>query len=71
MYAITGVTGKVGGALARTLLDAGQPVRAVVRDPMRGQSWAERGCDMAVANMDDAAALAAAFAGRPCSHGAC
>ena len=63
MYAITGITGKVGGALARTLLDAGQPVRAVVRDAMRGQSWAECGCDVAVANMDDAAALAAAFAG--------
>jgi len=63
MYAITGITGKVGGALARTLLDAGQPVRAVVRDAMRGRSWAERGCDVAVANMDDAAALAAAFAG--------
>jgi nucleoside-diphosphate-sugar epimerase len=32
MYAITGITGKVGGELARTLLAAGQPVRAVVRD---------------------------------------
>jgi len=31
MYAITG-TGKVGGALARTLLAADQSVRAVVRD---------------------------------------
>jgi uncharacterized protein YbjT (DUF2867 family) len=32
MYAITGITGKVGGALARELLATGQPVRAVVRD---------------------------------------
>jgi uncharacterized protein YbjT (DUF2867 family) len=32
MYAITGVTGKVGGAVARTLLSAGQRVRAIVRD---------------------------------------
>ena len=31
MYAITGITGKVGGTLARTLLADGRPVRAVVR----------------------------------------
>ena len=29
MYSITGITGKVGGELARTLLAAGEPVRAV------------------------------------------
>jgi NAD(P)H dehydrogenase (quinone) len=63
MYAITGITGKVGGALARALLAAGQPVRAVVRDPSRAQSWADRGCEIAVADMDDAAALTAAFKG--------
>jgi NAD(P)H dehydrogenase (quinone) len=32
MYAITGITGKVGGTVARTLLAGGKPVRAVVRD---------------------------------------
>jgi uncharacterized protein YbjT (DUF2867 family) len=63
MYAITGITGKVGGALAQTLLSANQPVRAVVRDPGRAQAWAERGCEVAAANMDDAASLAAAFEG--------
>jgi nucleoside-diphosphate-sugar epimerase len=35
MYAITGITGKVGGALAATLLATGLPVRAVVRDAIR------------------------------------
>jgi NAD(P)H dehydrogenase (quinone) len=63
MYAITGITGKVGGALAQALLSANQPVRAVVRDPGRAQAWAERGCEVAAANMDDAASLAAAFEG--------
>ncbi|WP_144156081.1 NmrA family NAD(P)-binding protein [Paraburkholderia sp. BCC1885] len=63
MYAITGITGKVGGALAHALLAAGQPVRAVVRDASRAQAWAERGCELAIANMDDAAALTAAFKG--------
>jgi NAD(P)H dehydrogenase (quinone) len=29
MYAVTGITGKVGGIIARTLLAAGLPVRAV------------------------------------------
>ena len=28
MYAITGITGQVGGVVARALLDAGQTVRA-------------------------------------------
>ncbi|MGA7781636.1 MAG: NmrA family NAD(P)-binding protein [Paraburkholderia sp.] len=63
MYAITGITGKVGGAVARALLAAGQPVRAVVRDAARARSWAERGCEVVTANMDDATALAAAFEG--------
>ncbi|CAD6559215.1 hypothetical protein LMG27952_06824 [Paraburkholderia hiiakae] len=63
MYAITGITGKVGGAVARTLLAAGQPVRAVVRDAARARSWAERGCEVVTAGMDDAASLAAAFEG--------
>ena len=41
MYAMTGITGKVGRALARTLLAASQPVRSVVRYTTRGQPWAE------------------------------
>jgi uncharacterized protein YbjT (DUF2867 family) len=34
MFAITGITGKVGGATARALLEAGCKVRAVVRDKL-------------------------------------
>lgn len=63
MYAITGITGKVGGALAEALLAAGQPVRAIVRDAKKGQDWAARGCEVAIAAMEDAAALANAFKG--------
>lgn len=63
MYAITGITGKVGGALARELLAVGQPVRAVVRDVTRAASWAQRGCEIATASMEDASSLAAAFDG--------
>lgn len=63
MYAITGITGKVGGAVARHLLAAGLPVRAVVRDAAKAGAWAERGCELATANMEDTASLTAAFEG--------
>jgi uncharacterized protein YbjT (DUF2867 family) len=62
MFAITGATGQVGGALAEQLLAAGQPVRAIVRDARRGDPWRERGCDVAVVpDASDAAALASAI----------
>ena len=63
MYAITGITGQVGGALARTLLAAHQPVRAVVRDAGKAREWAALGCEIAYASLNDASALAAAFEG--------
>jgi NAD(P)H dehydrogenase (quinone) len=63
MFAITGITGNIGGEVARNLLATQQPVRAVVRDAQRAQSWAERGCEVAVADIGDAAALATAFKG--------
>jgi uncharacterized protein YbjT (DUF2867 family) len=63
MYAITGITGQVGGEVARTLLASGQPVRAVVRDPARAASWAAQGCELVTARMDDEASLRAAFSG--------
>lgn len=63
MYVITGITGKVGGAVAAALLAAGLPVRAVVRDATKGQAWAARGCEVVLADMNDAAALALAFKG--------
>lgn len=63
MYAITGITGKVGGAVARNLLAAGQQVRAVVRDAAKGRVWADQGCEVAIAEMEDAQALTHAFTG--------
>jgi uncharacterized protein YbjT (DUF2867 family) len=63
MYVITGITGKIGGELARNLLAAGQPVRAVVRDPKKGEAWAALGCQIALAEMEDTSALTKAFIG--------
>jgi NAD(P)H dehydrogenase (quinone) len=63
MFAITGISGNVGGEVARQLLAAKQPVRAVVRDLRKGDAWAERGCEVAQADINDSAALASAFQG--------
>ncbi len=61
MFAVTGVTGNVGGQVARTLLAAGQAVRAVVRDAAKGEVWKGKGCEVAVADIGDRQALASAF----------
>ncbi|WP_440070274.1 NmrA family NAD(P)-binding protein [Streptosporangium sp. OZ121] len=63
MYAITGVTGHVGGAAARDLLAKGEPVRAVVRDAARSADWIGAGAEVSVADFGDRAALAEAFRG--------
>jgi len=63
MYAIMGITGQIGSVIGRSLLAAKQPVRAVVRDAVKGQIWADRGCEIALANIEDAASLTNAFRG--------
>jgi NAD(P)H dehydrogenase (quinone) len=63
VYAITGITGKVGGIVARTLLAAELPVRAVVRDADKGWPWVEKGCEVAIASIADADGLTKAFSG--------
>src|SRR5258706_14560831 len=63
MYAITGISGQVGGEVARTLLSDGQAVRAVVRNAHKGQAWKDLGCDLAIADMSDLGALTKALRG--------
>ncbi|OJW28304.1 MAG: NmrA family transcriptional regulator [Rhodospirillales bacterium 69-11] len=64
MFVITGITGRVGAIAAATLLQAGQPVRAVVRSEEKGAAWRACGCEIAIVpEADDRAALARAFAG--------
>jgi uncharacterized protein YbjT (DUF2867 family) len=63
MYAITGITGQVGGAVAGTLLAEGATVRAVARDAVKAASWVARECELAIAEMSDFASLTRAFAG--------
>jgi NAD(P)H dehydrogenase (quinone) len=61
MFVITGITGKVGGDVARNLLSKGQKVKAVVRDRAKGDRWAALGCEVSLASIDDASALTEAF----------
>jgi uncharacterized protein YbjT (DUF2867 family) len=63
MYAVTGITGKVGGALARALLAKGQRVLAVLRNPSKADAWAAHGCEIALAGMEEKDELTAAFEG--------
>lgn len=63
MYAITGITGKVGGTAATTLLDAGCQVRAVLRDPAKASAWKARDAQIAFANFQSVPALTRAFSG--------
>ncbi len=63
MYVVTGVTGRTGAIAAQALIDAGVPVRVVVRDRAKAARWAEQGAEVAVADLADSAALTQAFTG--------
>ena len=63
MYAITGISGRVGGAIAENLLAQGEQIRAIVRNAEKAAGWRDRGAEIAVADVDDPNALASAFAG--------
>jgi NAD(P)H dehydrogenase (quinone) len=63
IFAVTGITGQVGGVVARTLLASGKSVRAVVRSPDKGSAWANLACEVAAADMADPDALSVAFSG--------
>jgi uncharacterized protein YbjT (DUF2867 family) len=60
-YVIFGVTGRTGAAAADALLRSGHPVRVVVRDPVKGRAWAERGAEVVVADLTDLASITKAL----------
>jgi uncharacterized protein YbjT (DUF2867 family) len=63
MYAIAGVSGHVGSVAAETLLAQGKPVRVIVRDAAKGAPWKAKGAEVAVADLNDEAALTRALEG--------
>jgi uncharacterized protein YbjT (DUF2867 family) len=63
MILLTGITGNIGGATARALLDKGVKFRALVRDPGKAAAWAEKGVELVPGDIEDAAAVKRALAG--------
>jgi uncharacterized protein YbjT (DUF2867 family) len=63
MYAVMGITGQVGGAVAEALLARGERVRGIARNPEKAAAWKARGVELASADYEHAAALEAAFRG--------
>lgn len=63
MYVIAGVSGNTGSVAANTLLADKQPVRVIVRDAAKGEPWKAKGAEVAVAALEDRAALARALTG--------
>ena len=64
-YAVIGATGQQGGAVVDALINAGEPVRALVRDLGSGksQALADRGIPLVHADLDDPDSLTSAFLG--------
>ena len=71
MFAIIGATGNAGRATIGALRKRGLPVRAVVRDRSTAQDLAALGCEIAVADLSDASALAAAIEGAEAVQAIC
>jgi uncharacterized protein YbjT (DUF2867 family) len=63
MLVVAGATGRTGGAAAESLLAAASPLRVIVREPAKAESWRMRGAEVAIAALDDREALARALAG--------
>lgn len=61
MYSIIGVTGHVGGVAANLLMEKKQPVRAVLRNLAKRGEWENKGAEVAIAELHDAASLETAF----------
>ena len=56
-YFVTGATGQQGGAVARRLLDKGQQIRVLTRNPDKAAALKERGAEVAVGDLADSISL--------------
>ena len=63
MYAVAGVTGNTGAYVAQALLEKNADLRVIVRDAAKGESWKEKGADIALADLSDREALTKALTG--------
>jgi uncharacterized protein YbjT (DUF2867 family) len=62
MFVIAGATGNTGSVVAGTLLAQGQSITVLVREARKGEGWREKGAQVAIASLEDPAAVAAALA---------
>ncbi|KUY89094.1 MULTISPECIES: NAD(P)H-binding protein [unclassified Burkholderia] len=63
MFVIFGASGNIGSSTVTTLRHAGHPVRAVLRDARHRERFAQLGCEVAIADLTDAGAIATAIDG--------
>ncbi|MCC7252489.1 NmrA family NAD(P)-binding protein [Hyphomicrobium sp.] len=63
MQVVFGANGRAGGEIARALLERGEAVRVVLRQPEHRERWIARGADVAMVDIVDADAVAAALKG--------
>ncbi len=63
MILLTGITGNIGGATARALLEKGVHFRALVRDLAKAAPWAAQGVELVQGDLEDAAAVKRALDG--------
>jgi uncharacterized protein YbjT (DUF2867 family) len=63
MFVVLGASGHTGKVVAQTLLRQKKKVRVVLHDAAKGKAWGEAGADVAIADVDDGAALEGAFSG--------
>jgi uncharacterized protein YbjT (DUF2867 family) len=63
MFVVLGASGNTGKVVAETLLGQKKRVRVVLRDAGKTRAWREAGADVAIADVEDGAALQHAFNG--------
>jgi uncharacterized protein YbjT (DUF2867 family) len=63
MFVVLGATGNTGKVVAETLLAQKKAVRVVLHDPVKGEAWKAKGAEVAIADVEDGAALDRAFKG--------
>lgn len=63
MILVTGITGNIGGATARALLERGVRFRALVRDLTKAGAWATQGVELVQGDFEDVESIRRALVG--------
>jgi uncharacterized protein YbjT (DUF2867 family) len=61
MHIVTGATGHIGSAVANTLLQKGQQVLITTRCKKKGETWRQKGAEVAIVDVNDTDALHKVF----------